>query len=70
MEEAEEHLTMSPKLGSEDLDRKVVNRMIILALELMLVKVNLQNELHLLGLPLTIKETCYGAMVGGKKKML
>ncbi len=68
MEEAEEHLTMSPKLGSEDLDPEVVNRMIILGPRANVSESELANELHLLGLPLTIKETCYGAMVSGKEK--
>lgn len=68
MEEAKEHLTMSPKLGSEDLDPEVVNRMIILGPKANVSESELTNELHLLGLPLTIKETCYGAMVSGKEK--
>ena len=68
MKEAEAHLTMSPKLDSEDLDPEVVNRMIILGPRANVSGSELTSELHLLGLPLTIKETCYGAMVSGKKE--
>ena len=68
MKEAEAHLTMSPKLDSEDLDPEVVNRMIILGPRANVSESELTSELHLLGLPLTIKETCYGAMVSGKKE--
>lgn len=68
MKEAKQHLTMSPKLGSEDLDPDVVNRMIILGPKANVSENQLANELHLLNLPLTIKETCYGAMVSGKEE--
>ena len=68
MKKVEPHLTMSPKLGKEDLDPEVVNRMIILGPKANVSENQLANELHLLNLPLTIKETCYGAMVSGKEE--
>ena len=68
MKKAEAHLTMSPNLSKEDLDPEVVNRMIILGPKANVSENQLANELHLLNLPLTIKETCYGAMVSGKEE--
>ncbi|WP_054835233.1 methanogenesis marker 6 protein [Methanobrevibacter arboriphilus] len=42
--------------------------MIILGPKANVSESEIVNQMHLLGLPLTIKQTCYGAMVSGKEK--
>lgn len=62
------NLCISPELGSEDMDPDVVTRMIILGPKANVSENEIVNHLHLLDLPLTIKWTCYGAMVSGKEE--
>jgi putative methanogenesis marker protein 6 len=63
-----ENVCINPTLGREDLDPEVVTRMIILGPKADVSESEIVNHMHLLGLPLTIKQTCYGAMVSGKEK--
>ncbi len=62
------NLTISPELGKEDWDPDVITRMIIIAPGAHVSESEIVNELHMLDLPLTIKNTCYGSMVSGKSK--
>lgn len=62
------NLCPSIQLGKEDMDPDVVTRMIILGPKANVSESEIVNEMHMLGLPLTIKNTCYGAMVSGKKE--
>ena len=50
-----QNLTMSPDLGTEDWDAHVSEQEIVTAF-------------HMLDLPLTIKNTCYGSMISGKSE--
>jgi len=63
-----ENVCINPNLGREDMDPEVVTRMIILAPKANVSESEVVNQMHFLGLPLTIKQTCYGAMVSGKEK--
>jgi putative methanogenesis marker protein 6 len=63
-----ENVCINPELGREDLDPETVTRMIVLGPKANVSESEVVNHLHLLGLPLTIKQTCYGAMVSGKEK--
>jgi len=63
-----ENVCINPDLGREDMDPEVVTRMIILGPKADVSESEVVNHMHLLGLPLTIKQTCYGAMVSGKEK--
>jgi len=63
-----ENVCINPDLGREDMDPEVVTRMIILGPKADVSESEIVNHMHLLGLPLTIKQTCYGAMVSGKEK--
>ncbi|MDR1722137.1 MAG: methanogenesis marker 6 protein [Methanobrevibacter sp.] len=58
----------TPHLDSEDRDPENVTRMIILGPKAEVSESEVVHHMHLLGLPLTIKQTCYGAMVSGKEK--
>ena len=60
------NLCITPEVGSEDMDPDVSTRMIILGPKANVSESEVVNFLHLLDLPLTIKWTCYGAMVSGK----
>ena len=59
---------ISPELDKEDWDPDVITRMIIIAPGAHVSESEIVNELHMLDLPLTIKNTCYGSMVSGKTK--
>ncbi len=61
------NLCITPELGSEDKDPEVITRMIILSPKANVSESEVVNHLHLLDLPLTIKWTCYGAMISGKE---
>ncbi|MDR0900569.1 MAG: DUF2102 domain-containing protein, partial [Methanobrevibacter sp.] len=63
-----ENVCISPNLNKEDMDPENVTRMIILGPKADVSESEIVNNLHLLSLPLTIKQTCYGAMVSGKEK--
>ncbi len=63
-----QNLCMSPELGKEDMDPNVVNRMIFVGPNAKVSEGEIVHEMHMLGLPLTIKHTCYGAMVSGQKE--
>ena len=63
-----QNLCPSPELSKEDWDPDVVTRMIILAPGAKVSESEIVSEMHMLDLPLTIKNTCYGAMVSGKEK--
>lgn len=63
-----QNLCPSPKLGSEDLNPDVITRMIILSPGARVSESEIVGEFHMLGLPLTIKNTCYGSMISGKKE--
>ena len=58
----------NPDLSIEDMDPDTINRMIILGPKANVSESEIVNKLHLLNLPITIKHTCYGAMVSGSKK--
>lgn len=63
-----QNLCPSPELSKEDWDPDVITRMIILAPGAHVSESEIVHEMHMLDLPLTIKNTCYGAMVSGKKE--
>jgi len=63
-----QNVCINPDLGREDMDPEVVTRMFILGPKADVSESEIVHHMHLLGLPLTIKHTCYGAMVSGKKK--
>lgn len=63
-----QNLCPSPELSNEDWDPDVVTRMIILAPGAKVSESEIVSEMHMLGLPLTIKNTCYGAMVSGREE--
>jgi putative methanogenesis marker protein 6 len=56
---------MSPKLENSN-----VTRMIILGPSAQISQSELVQKLHMLELPLTIKSTCYGAMVNGEEDVV
>ncbi|MGL4670596.1 MAG: methanogenesis marker 6 protein [Methanobacteriaceae archaeon] len=61
------NVCLNPELSSDDKDPDNVTRMIILGPKAEVSESEIVNSLHLLEFPLTIKQTCYGAMVQGKK---
>lgn len=63
-----ENVCISPNLNKENLDPENITRMIILGPKADVSEQEIVNHLHLLNLPLTIKQTCYGAMVSGKEE--
>ena len=62
------NLTMSPDLGKEDWDPDVITRMIFIGPGAHVSEQEIVSEFHMLGLPLTIKNTCYGSMISGKSE--
>ena len=62
------NLCITPDLGKEDMDVEVSTRMIILSSKANVSESEVVNFLHMLNLPITIKWTCYGAMISGKDK--
>ena len=63
-----ENLCPKVNMGSEDWDPEVITRMIILGPGARVSESEIVGEFHMLGLPLTIKNTCYGSMISGKKE--
>ena len=63
-----QNLTMSPELGTEDWDPDVITRMIFIGPGAHVSEQQIVSEFHMLGLPLTIKNTCYGSMISGKSE--
>ena len=63
-----QNLTMRPELGSEDWDPDVITRMIFIGPGAHVSEQQVVNEFHMLDLPLTIKNTCYGSMISGKSE--
>jgi len=61
---------MSPKNKQKSSDDDKVTRMIVLGPKAQLSQSELVGKLHMLELPLTIKSTCYGALIYGKEKMV
>jgi len=59
---------MSPELGSEDWDPDVITRMIFIGPGAHVSEQEVVTAFHMLDLPLTIKNTCYGSMVSGKSE--
>ncbi|MDR2623287.1 MAG: methanogenesis marker 6 protein [Methanobrevibacter sp.] len=55
-------------LNSQDIDPDNITRMIILGPKAEVSESEVVNHIHLLGLPVTTKLTCYGAMVSGKEE--
>ena len=53
------NLTMSPDLGTEDWDPDVITRMIFIGPGAQVSEQEIVTAFHMLGLPLTIKNTCY-----------
>ncbi len=62
------NLTMSPDLGTEDWDPDVITRMIFIGPGAHVSEQEVVTAFHMLGLPLTIKNTCYGSMISGKSE--
>ena len=62
------NLCITPDLGKEDMDPEVSTRMIILSSKANVSESEVVNFLHMLNLPITIKWTCYGAMISGKSE--
>ena len=60
------NLCITPDLGKEDMDPEVSTRMIILSSKANVSESEVVNFIHMLNLPITIKWTCYGAMISGK----
>lgn len=60
-------MTPNVKLGKEYSDPDSVTRMIILGPKANISETELAHNLQILELPLTIKSTCYGALVYGQK---
>ena len=60
------NLCITPDLAKEDMDPEVSTRMIILSSKANVSESEVVNFLHMLNLPITIKWTCYGAMISGK----
>ena len=63
-----QNLTMSPDLGKEDWDPDVITRMIFIGPGAHVSEQEIVSEFHMLDLPLTIKNTCYGSMISGKSE--
>ncbi|KZX10088.1 methanogenesis marker 6 protein [Methanobrevibacter filiformis] len=63
-----ENVCPTPDLNVQDQDPDNITRMIILGPKAEVSESEVTNHLHLLNLPLTIKQTCYGAMVSGDEK--
>lgn len=62
------NLAISPKLSKEELDPDFTIRMIILGPKANVSENEIVSHMHLLDLPITVKWTCYGAMVSGKEE--
>ncbi len=62
------NLAISPELSKEELDPDYTTRMIILGPKANVSENELVSQMHLLDLPITVKWTCYGAMVSGKEE--
>ena len=62
-----ENLCPKVNMSNEDWDPEVITRMIILGPGARVSESEIVGEFHMLGLPLTIKNTCYGSMISGKK---
>lgn len=60
--------TQNNPIAKEYQDPNKVTRMIILGPKAEVGDTELVHKLHLLGLPLTIKSTCYGALIYGEKE--
>jgi putative methanogenesis marker protein 6 len=56
------------ELNSDDTDPDNITRMIILGPKAEVSESEVVSHIHLLGLPVTVKVTCYGALVSGKKE--
>ncbi|MDR0911620.1 MAG: methanogenesis marker 6 protein [Methanobrevibacter sp.] len=63
-----ENVSPTVVLDNEDSDPENITKMIILGPKAEVSESEVVNFLHLLNLPLTIKQTCYGAMVSGKEE--
>ncbi|RBQ23698.1 hypothetical protein ALNOE001_07630 [Candidatus Methanobinarius endosymbioticus] len=63
-----ENVCINPDLGKEAMDPETVTKMIILGPKANVSENEIVNQMHLLDLPLTIKQTCYGAMVSGNEE--
>ena len=63
-----QNLTMSPDLGTEDWDPDVITRMIFIGPGAHVSEQEIVTAFHMLDLPLTIKNTCYGSMISGKSE--
>ena len=63
-----ENVCPTPELSVQDQDPENITRMIILGPKSEVSESEIVNHMHLLNLPLTIKQTCYGAMVSGNEK--
>ena len=64
-----QNLTMSPDLGKEDWDPDVITRMIFIGPGARVSEQEVVSEFHMLGLPLTIKNTCYGSAIEEIRKL-
>lgn len=61
---------MSPKNNQGSTEEDKVTRMIVLGPKAQLSQSELVGKLHMLELPLTIKSTCYGAVIHGKEEVV
>lgn len=62
------NLSISPELSKEEMDPDYAIRMIILGPKANVSENQIVTCMHLLDLPITVKWTCYGAMVSGKEE--
>ena len=63
-----ENLCPKVNMSSEDWDPDVITRMIFIGPGAHVSEQEIVSEFHMLGLPLTIKNTCYGSMISGKSE--
>lgn len=61
---------MSPENNQESSEDDKVTRMIVLGPKAQLSSSELVGKLHMLELPLTIKSTCYGALIHGNEEVV
>jgi len=61
---------MSPENNQGSSEDDKVTRMIVLGPKAQLSQSELVSKLHMLELPLTIKATCYGALIYGKEEVV
>jgi len=61
---------MSPENNQESSEDDKVTRMIVLGPKAQLSSSELVGKLHMLELPLTIKSTCYGALIHGTEEVV